>query len=187
MHVVSPLPDSAYASRLDAASLQFWEGYGGGQNPIGQNPPGNPPDDPLEINGVRMTQVAIEQLRLLGLPLTWYTPDELEDAVVACQADARLIDDPHGDDLQDKLRLDASETCPESFHEPPHEASLPVLHGFHPDEYERIMAGLRLLCDPVPIGPYDPVRSGWMRLTAAAAKARGYTPRNAPRFPVSGF
>lgn len=151
--------DDAYESKLAELSRQFWDSYGDQQTPdildhgdrVEWGRMVTPPD-PLEINGVRMTQTALDQLKLQGLPVHWYTSDELEDAVIACQADATLIDDPDGHTLEDKLYLEA--------HEKPGAEELPVLHGFHPDEYDRIITGIRMLSDPLDISHCDLIRNG---------------------------
>lgn len=57
------------------------------------------------IKGVELPARVIEQLRLLGMPLSWYNAGELEDAVEACSFDGVLIDDPSGVNFRDKLRL----------------------------------------------------------------------------------
>jgi hypothetical protein len=108
---------STYQNKLAALSQQFWADTEASATT----------KDPLEINGIRMSQVAVTQLKRLGLPLEWYTADELEDAVIACNADANLIDDPHGHTFQDRLYLDPEEK---------RARTLPALHGFHPDEYD---------------------------------------------------
>lgn len=134
--------DDAYCSTLSRLSEEFWGGYGDNRPDILYNEDrcetdkrSGPKKDPLEINGVRMSQVAMDQLRRLGLPLEWYTADELEDAVVACETDATLIDDPNGTTYEDKLHLDADELDGDE--------ELPALFGFDADEYEKVMSSLR--------------------------------------------
>jgi len=68
------------------------------------------------INGVTIPQNVIDQLRRLGVALSWYTPGELQAAVNSCAVDCTLIDDPDGinfmDDLsltEDKIEADAGE------------------------------------------------------------------------------
>jgi hypothetical protein len=64
------------------------------------------------INGVVLPQSVIEELRKLGIPLTWYNRGELEDAVEACVMDARLIDDKQGVNFRDQLKLTSNEQQP---------------------------------------------------------------------------
>lgn len=64
-----------------------------------------PPDDAGIVNGVRLPQHVVEELRLLGLPLTVYTRGELDAIIAACAFDAHLIDDPNGVNLWDKMTL----------------------------------------------------------------------------------
>src|SRR5690606_28116906 len=72
-----------------------------------------------------MSQVAVTQLRRLGLPLEWYTAGELKDAVQACSADATLIDDPEGGHFRDRLHLTPEERNTRTPR---------GLHGYHEDE-----------------------------------------------------
>ena len=69
------------------------------------------PDDPHStiINGVQLPERVIQELRRLGMALSWLTPGELEDAVIACNYDGVLIDDPDGDNFRDKLTLTHAE------------------------------------------------------------------------------
>src|SRR5438105_4457945 len=55
------------------------------------------------VNGVALPQVVVDQLRQLGIALSWYSEGELEDAVEACAFDCQLIDDDDGVDFEDKL------------------------------------------------------------------------------------
>src|SRR5690606_22696524 len=57
------------------------------------------------VNGVELPQRVAEEIRRLGIALSWYSAGELEDAVEACAFDGQLIDDPFGDDFRDKLTL----------------------------------------------------------------------------------
>jgi hypothetical protein len=57
------------------------------------------------INGVYLPQNVVDQLRQLGISLSWYTQAELEDAVEACAFDGTLIDDHDGIHFRDKLEL----------------------------------------------------------------------------------
>lgn len=61
------------------------------------------------INGIALPQTVIDQLRLLGLPLSWYNAGELRDAVDACAIDCTLIDDDEGIGFEDKLHLSDDE------------------------------------------------------------------------------
>jgi hypothetical protein len=114
---------SGYQQTLKKLSDDFWEGMGGKQpdkfeceNVDAAGAPSHTPDespirlkDPNEVNGIVLPQNVINQLRLLGLPIEAYTAGELQDAVLACSADATLVDDHEGIGLRDKLRLDGSE------------------------------------------------------------------------------
>lgn len=55
--------------------------------------------------GLRLPLHVREELRKLGLPLAAYTRGELEAILAACAFDARLVDDPNGINLWDKLTL----------------------------------------------------------------------------------
>jgi len=57
------------------------------------------------INGIRLPDSVVEELRMIGLPLSWYNKGELEDAVLACKYDNHLIDDEDGVTLRDKMTL----------------------------------------------------------------------------------
>lgn len=57
------------------------------------------------INGVELPERVIEELRRLGIALSWYSHGELEAAVNACAYDGQLIDDPDGVDFMDELEL----------------------------------------------------------------------------------
>jgi hypothetical protein len=113
---------SAYQHTLEKLSNEFWASMGDKpidklecENVDAADAPKGTPDksvkqkDPNEINGIVLPQNVINQLRLLGLPIEWYTAGELQDAVIACSADATLIDDVNGDNFRDRLRLDADE------------------------------------------------------------------------------
>jgi hypothetical protein len=66
-------------------------------------------DGDAMINGVALPQRVIEELRRQGIPLSWYTPGELEDALEACSFDSQLIDDVNGVNFHDKLTLTKAE------------------------------------------------------------------------------
>ena len=131
----------------------------------------------IVVNGVSLSRNTAEQLRQLGMSLEWYTAGELEDIELACAVDGILVDDELGDNLHDKLHLDADEK----------EARRnPVLHGFHADEFEegsklmrrikrkkeleechmsecdkkQILAGMRMLLSPAEVEDCDHVISG---------------------------
>lgn len=55
------------------------------------------------INGVALSHQVIEELRQLGIALSWYSSGELQDAVAAVHHDGQLIDDPNGMHFRDKL------------------------------------------------------------------------------------
>lgn len=57
------------------------------------------------INGVEIPRQVADQLRQLGMALSWYSAGELEDAVQACQYDSTLIEDHDGDNFRDRLHL----------------------------------------------------------------------------------
>lgn len=61
------------------------------------------------VNGVELPENVITELRQLGIALSWYSASELQDAIIACAYDSRLIDDEHGVDLKDKIKLTPSE------------------------------------------------------------------------------
>lgn len=61
------------------------------------------------VNGVEIPRNVAEQLRRLGLPLSWYNQGELEDAVEACAYDCTLVDDAAGTDFRDMLHLSDDE------------------------------------------------------------------------------
>lgn len=63
----------------------------------------------VEINGVPLPHAVIIELRKLGIPLSYYTHGQLQEAVEACAVDCNLIDDPNGGNFQDKLHLTADE------------------------------------------------------------------------------
>lgn len=63
----------------------------------------------LEINGVPIPAAVAEELRQLGIPLSWYNQGELMDAVLAYLVDAHVIDDHDGVSFRDKLRYDHME------------------------------------------------------------------------------
>lgn len=79
-----------------------------------------PPDTPstetaqldngdIVINGVVLPRVVADQLRRLGLSLSWYSKGELEAAINGCAVDCNLIDDPDGVGFFDDLVLDERE------------------------------------------------------------------------------
>lgn len=55
------------------------------------------------INGVDLPQQVIEELRKLGIALSWYNAGELHDAINATHFDGQLVDDHHGVNFRDKL------------------------------------------------------------------------------------
>jgi hypothetical protein len=55
------------------------------------------------INGVALPQQVIEELRKLGIALSWYNAGELRDAIEATHFDGQLVDDHHGVNFRDKL------------------------------------------------------------------------------------
>jgi hypothetical protein len=57
------------------------------------------------INGVALPRRVADQLRLLGISLSWYSGSELADAVEACAYDSVLVDDVNGVNFNDKLTL----------------------------------------------------------------------------------
>jgi hypothetical protein len=67
-------------------------------------------DGEIIINGVTLSQRVIEELRHLGIPLSWYNNGELLDAVNACHIDGQLIDDDRGINFRDMLTLTPRET-----------------------------------------------------------------------------
>lgn len=69
----------------------------------------SPATGAIIINGVELPQRVAEEIRRLGLALSWYNRGELEDAVQACKVDEMLIDDPDGLTFRDKLSLTAEE------------------------------------------------------------------------------
>lgn len=62
-------------------------------------------DGELILNGVSLPQNVINELRRLGITLSWYSAGELQDAVIACSYDSNLIDDEAGCHFRDKLQL----------------------------------------------------------------------------------
>jgi hypothetical protein len=132
----------------------------------------------ITVNGVSLSRSTAEQLRALGMPLEWYTAGELEDIELACSLDGNLIDDQFGDNLHDKLYLDADEKEARK-----HDS----LHGFHKDEFEdhghtrlqrrvkrkeqeifvipdcdkeHIFSGMRMLLSPAEVEEHHQVSSG---------------------------
>lgn len=110
---------SAYEHTLKKLSNEFWAGMGDSHAAnsecdieIKSSSTDEEPvrsKDPNEVHGIVLPQNVINQLRLLGIPVEWYTAGELQDAVIACSSDATLVDDHEGTSLRDKLRLDESE------------------------------------------------------------------------------
>lgn len=56
------------------------------------------------INGVALPQQVIEELRKLGIALSWYNAGELRDAIEATHFDSQLVDDHNGVNFRDRLR-----------------------------------------------------------------------------------
>ncbi|MDX2074492.1 MAG: hypothetical protein SFX19_09060 [Alphaproteobacteria bacterium] len=62
------------------------------------------------VNGVSLPLHLIEQLRMAGVSaVNWLSASELQDAVQAAKFDTRLVDDPHGTSLRDKMTLTHAE------------------------------------------------------------------------------
>ena len=55
------------------------------------------------INGVALSQQVIDELKKLGIALSWYNAGELQDAVNATRYDGQLVDDHNGVNFRDKL------------------------------------------------------------------------------------
>ena len=55
------------------------------------------------INGVALPRQVIDELRKLGVALSWYNAGELHDAIQATHYDGQLIDDHDGVNFRDKL------------------------------------------------------------------------------------
>lgn len=55
------------------------------------------------VNGVTLPQRVVDELRRLGISLSWYSASELEDAIAACAIDGELIDDDEGINFRDML------------------------------------------------------------------------------------
>ncbi len=55
------------------------------------------------VNGVALPMQVIEELRKLGIALSWYNAGELRDAVEATHYDSQLIDDHNGVHFRDML------------------------------------------------------------------------------------
>ena len=71
-------------------------------------------DGEVVINNVALPRQVIEELRRLGIALSWYNAGELRDAVEACAADGHLIDDPDGVHFRDKLKAGCDEELQEN-------------------------------------------------------------------------
>lgn len=61
------------------------------------------------INGVELPPGVIDQLRALGLPLTFYPTFQLQEAVLAYEFDGVIVEDEEGLTFEDKLHLTAEE------------------------------------------------------------------------------
>lgn len=57
------------------------------------------------VNGVALPENVINELRRLGIAISWYTSKQLEDAVRACHFDGQLVDDPDGVTFHDMITL----------------------------------------------------------------------------------
>ena len=66
-------------------------------------------DDGIIINGVVVPKLVADQLRQLGVSLSWYSKGQLEAAINGCSVDCNLIDDPDGANFFDDLKLDEHE------------------------------------------------------------------------------
>ena len=66
------------------------------------------------ISGVELSDNLLQELKLLGYPLLSYNRGELEDAVIACSYDRKLVDDENGHGFRDKLTLTAQEKLSKS-------------------------------------------------------------------------
>lgn len=80
------------------------------------------------IKGVALPQNVIDQLRMLGISLDWYTPGELEDAVEACAFDSILIDDDEGVDFHDMLHRTEIENIDDFDEMSAHRYRMNMLH-----------------------------------------------------------
>lgn len=72
------------------------------------------------VNGVRLPRQVVEELQRLGISLNWYNVGELTDAVIACQHDGQLVDDPHGVHFRDKMHLSEPEKTADGIMQYPH-------------------------------------------------------------------
>lgn len=63
-----------------------------------------------EVDGVSLPDNVLDELRRLGLPLSFFNRGELEDAVIACAVDSELADDENGINFRDKLTLTRRES-----------------------------------------------------------------------------
>ena len=80
------------------------------------------------VNGVALPQNVIDQLRMLGISIAWYTQGELEEAVEACAFDGTLIDDDEGIDFRDRLHRTESEKDDDYDERMGHRYRLNMLH-----------------------------------------------------------
>jgi hypothetical protein len=62
-------------------------------------------DGSTVVNGVELPAHVLEELRLQGIAPGWYNSGQLQDAVIACAHDRKLIDDEHGTHFGDQLTL----------------------------------------------------------------------------------
>jgi hypothetical protein len=65
-----------------------------------------PANGSIVVNGVVLPQAVADQLRMLGLSLSWYSAGELQAAVQDCVVDENLIKDPNGLNFMDDLIVD---------------------------------------------------------------------------------
>jgi hypothetical protein len=56
-------------------------------------------------NTTRIPDHVVEELNRLGIPIGWYSSGEIQDAILACNYDRKLIDDDEGETFKDKLIL----------------------------------------------------------------------------------
>jgi|GEM_PF-3257906 len=66
-------------------------------------------DGSIVVNGVPIPKLVADQLRQLGLSLSWYSKGQLEAAINGCSVDCNLVDDPEGINFFDDLRFDDRE------------------------------------------------------------------------------
>lgn len=66
------------------------------------------------VNEVDLPAHVVKELTMLGQALEWYTQHQLQTAVNVSAVDMKVVDDPHGVDIYDKMDLSPSE---QSFRE----------------------------------------------------------------------